>query len=91
MRILLLLGDLLIIFGVCLGAVIIYKKIFSPKRSEKETKAYEQGFHDAVLYFGLDDLYNNDEKLKSKMIESFNLAGISCEEHFTSRREKVFS
>jgi hypothetical protein len=90
MRILLLIGDLLVIVGVFAGAYFLYKKLFGPKKSEQEIKQYEQGFHDAVLYFGLEELYKNDQNLQSKLEHSFEVAGISCDEHFCRRRERVF-
>lgn len=90
MRILMLIGDLIIIglFGV--GVFYLYKRLFGPKKSQKEAAQYEKGFHDAVLYFGIEDLYRADAKLEKKVKESFEKAGISLEEHLSYRREKVF-
>lgn len=74
-----LLFDLISAAGIIAVAYLLYKKFFkqsSSKDSAKET-AYEEGFSDAVKYFGLKKLYQDDPVLKRRMEAVFGEAGVT--------------
>jgi hypothetical protein len=58
-------------------AYILYKKFVapSPQKNRLADIAYEQGFSDAVRYFGLRKLYEDDPFLMQRMNQVFNEAG----------------
>lgn len=69
--------DLIAAAAVCAIAYILYKRFVAPgPGKDKMTEiAYEQGFSDAVKYFGLKKLYKDDPELKQRMNEVFSEAG----------------
>jgi len=48
----------------------------SPKKNKIRETAYEEGFSDAVKYFGLKKLYEDDPLLKQRMQEVFGEVGV---------------
>jgi hypothetical protein len=69
--------DVVAIAAFCLIAYMLYRKFLVPspgKDSIRET-AYEEGFTDAVKYFGVRKLYDDDPALKQRMLEVFSEAG----------------
>jgi hypothetical protein len=74
---LILLLDLIAALAVSAIAYILYKKFVapSPQKNRLADIAYEQGFSDAVRYFGLRKLYEDDPFLKERMNQVFNEAG----------------
>jgi hypothetical protein len=74
-----LLFDFLSAAGVIAVAYLLYKKFMgpSPSRNQLRETAYEEGFSDAVKYFGLKKLYEDDKALKRHMEEAFGEAGIT--------------
>lgn len=70
--------DLVGVAAFCLLAYLLYRKFLVPrpgKDSIRET-AYEEGFNDAVKYFGVKKLYEDDPALKQRMLEVFSEAGV---------------
>ncbi len=69
--------DLIAAAAVCAIAYILYKKFVVPGSAGDKTKeiSYEQGFSDAVKYFGLKKLYSDDPELKQRMNDVFSEAG----------------
>lgn len=53
---------------------LVYRAFFSQKVPKKSS--YEQGFEDAVRYFGLKRLYEEDKQLAARMTEVFDEAGL---------------
>jgi hypothetical protein len=76
---LVLLFDLFSAVGVITCAYLLYQKYFAADSVEapRVNTAYEKGFSDAVKYFGLRKLYEEDEALKRRMESVFADAGIS--------------
>jgi hypothetical protein len=74
---LVLILDFVAAVAVCAIAYILYKKFVSPTPQEDKAVeiAYEQGFSDAVRYFGLRKLYEDDPFLKDRMNQVFAEAG----------------
>jgi hypothetical protein len=74
-----LLFDLISAAGIITVAYLLYKKFYRPgstKERARET-AYEEGFSDAVKYFGLKKLYEDDPVLKRRMESVFGEAGVT--------------
>lgn len=71
--------DLLSAVGVIACAYLLYKKFFTQQApvAPRENTAYEEGFSDAVKYFGLRKLYEEDEALQRRMESVFADAGIN--------------
>lgn len=69
--------DFLAVLGIVAIAYVLYRKFVAPSPSKDRAKqiAYEQGFSDAVKYFGLKKLYEDDAFLKERMIQVFGEAG----------------
>ena len=70
--------DLLAVAALCFAGYMLYRKFVAPstgKNSIRET-AYEEGFNDAVKYFGVRKLYEDDPALKQRMLEVFSEAGV---------------
>ncbi len=74
-----LLFDLLSAIGIVAVAYRLYKIFFTPPATKDKTRetAYEKGFSDAVRYFGLKKLYEEDQVLKRRMETVFTEAGIT--------------
>jgi hypothetical protein len=74
-----LIFDLISALGIIAVAYILYKRFFSsaPSGDEVRNRAYEEGFSDAVRYFGLKKLYEDDAGLRRRMEEVFHDAGLS--------------
>jgi hypothetical protein len=53
---------------------VLYRAFFSQAPPKKSP--YEQGFEDAVRYFGLKKLYEEDKQLAARMTEVFDEAGL---------------
>ena len=75
-------GDLVVLFDFLAVAAVIYilyRKFVapSPKKAQSREIAYEEGFNDAIRYFGLKKLYEDDPELKQRMNEVFSEAGVS--------------
>ncbi len=70
--------DLIAAVAVISIAYILYRKFVvpSPKKDKIREIAYEEGFSDAVRYFGLKKLYRDDPVLKQRMNEVFNEVGL---------------
>ena len=70
--------DLIAAVAVIVIATILYRKFVvpSPKKDKIREIAYEEGFSDAVRYFGLKKLYRDDPALKQRMSEVFNEVGV---------------
>lgn len=60
-------------------AYLLYKKYFSagPTKDSTRATAYEEGFSDAVKYFGLKKLYEEDPILKRRMEAVLGEAGVT--------------
>jgi hypothetical protein len=69
-----------LIAALAVGAIgyILYKKFVAPAPQKDRLRdiAYEQGFSDAVKYFGLRKLYEDDPFLKERMNQVFSEAGV---------------
>jgi hypothetical protein len=74
-----LLFDLVSAAGIVAVAYLLYKKFFraDPAKEVQRETAYEEGFSDAVKYFGLKQLYQEDPILRRRMESVFGEAGIS--------------
>ncbi|MBI4964149.1 MAG: hypothetical protein HY913_12790 [Desulfomonile tiedjei] len=74
-----LLFDVLSVIGVIAVAYLVYKKFFASPPAEDKTRqtAYEEGFSDAIRYFGLRKLYKEDAALEQRMNSVFGEAGIN--------------
>lgn len=70
--------DLVAAAAVCAIAFILYRKFVvpSPNKDRIREAAYEEGFRDAVKYFGLKKLYADDPLLKERMSEVFSEVGV---------------
>ncbi len=70
--------DLLAVAALCLIGYILYRKFVvpSPRKDSIRETAYEEGFNDAVKYFGVKKLYDDDPALKQRMLEVFSEAGV---------------
>jgi hypothetical protein len=81
--------DLIAVVAVCSIAWILYKKFVAPAPPKDRTTdiAYEQGFNDAVKYFGLKKLYKDDPELKQRMDEVFTETGVPREPSHVSEQE----
>jgi len=79
MNMLVLIFDLLSAVGIIAVAYLLYKKFFAspPARDTTRETAYEEGFSDAVRYFGLRKLYGEDPALRNRMEQVFTEAGIN--------------
>lgn len=79
MNVLVLIFDLLSAVGIIAVAYLLYKKFFAspPARDTTRETAYEEGFSDAVRYFGLRKLCEEDPVLKRRMEAVFTEAGIT--------------
>ncbi len=62
---------------------LVYRAFFSAKPTKESP--YEQGFEDAVRYFGLKKLYEEDKELAARMSQVFDEAGLE------SRFEKTLN
>jgi len=71
--------DLLAVLALPAIAYILYRKFLAPTPSKDKIAelAYEEGFSDAVRYFGLKKLYEEDQALKHRMNEVFDEAGVT--------------
>jgi hypothetical protein len=69
-----------LIAALAVGAIgyILYKKFAAPVPQKDRLRdiAYEQGFSDAVKYFGLRKLYEDDPFLRERMTQVFSEAGV---------------
>ncbi|MFH0824433.1 MAG: hypothetical protein V2B18_16895 [Pseudomonadota bacterium] len=76
---LVILFDFVSAVGIIAVAYIIYRKFVGPpaKPDSGHATAYEEGFSDAVKYFGLKKLYEEDPVLRERMQEVFGEAGIT--------------
>lgn len=74
-----LIVDIIAAAAVCAVAYILYRKFIvpTPKRDELRQLAYEEGFADAVRYFGLRKLYEEDDYLRKRLDQVFSEAGVS--------------
>jgi hypothetical protein len=74
-----LLFDLISAVGIIAVVYLLYRKFVgpSPSRNQLRETAYEEGFSDAVKYFGLKKLYEEDKTLRRHMEAAFGEAGIS--------------
>ena len=81
--------DLIAVVAVCSIAWILYKKFVAPAPPKDRATdiAYEQGFNDAVKYFGLKKLYKDDPELKQRMDEVFTETGVPREPSHVSEQE----
>jgi hypothetical protein len=70
--------DLLALLAVPAIVYILYRKFVAPTPSKEKIAelAYEEGFRDAVRYFGLKRLYEEDRELNQRMTEVFDEAGV---------------
>ena len=89
-------GDLVVLLdflAVVAVAYIVYKKFVapSPKQAQSTEIAYEEGFNDAIRYFGLKKLYEDDPELKRHMNQVFDEAGVSHKYLDTSERKNKSS
>jgi hypothetical protein len=75
---LIIIFDLIAAVAVIGIAVILYRKFVapSPTRDKVREIAYEEGFSDAVRYFGLKKLYSDDPMLTQRMNEVFREVGV---------------
>jgi hypothetical protein len=89
-------GELLVVIfdviaaaAVCYIAWMLYKRFVAPAPSRDRATdiAYEQGFSDAVKYFGLKKLYKDDPELKQRMDEVFSEAGVPDNLSHASEKE----
>lgn len=78
-ELLVILFDLVAALAVCAIAYMLYRKFVAPPQAQDRTKeiAYEEGFSDAVKYFGLKKLYDDDPELKQRMNQVFSEVGVS--------------
>ncbi len=76
---LILLFDFISAVGIVVVAFLLYRRFIGPNRSRNQLRetAYEEGFSDAVKYFGLKKLYDDDKMLRKHMEEAFGEAGIT--------------
>jgi hypothetical protein len=90
-------GELLVVIfdviaaaAVCYIAWMLFKRFVAPTPSRDKAAdiAYEQGFSDAVKYFGLKKLYKDDPELKQRMDEVFSEAGVPEKLSQASEKEK---
>ncbi len=77
-ELLIIIFDLVAAAAVCTIAYILYRKFVvpSPRKDKIREAAYEEGFNDAVKYFGLKKLYEDDPFLKQRMNEVFDEVGV---------------
>jgi hypothetical protein len=70
--------DLVAVVAFCAIAYILYRRFVvpSPRKDRIRETAYEEGFNDAVKYFGVKKLYEDDPALKQRMQEVFSEAGV---------------
>lgn len=70
--------DLVAAVAVSAIAYILYRKFVvpAPKKDSIRDAAYEEGFSDAIKFFGLNKLYRDDPSLKHRMKDVFRDAGI---------------
>jgi hypothetical protein len=66
---------------------VIYRAFFSQTAPKKSP--YEQGFEDAVRYFGLKKLYEEDEQLAARMTKVFDEAGLKKRMEKTAERMRA--
>lgn len=88
-ELLVMIFDVIAAVAVCYLAWMLYKKFVAPVPSKDRTAdiAYEEGFSDAVKYFGLKKLYKDDPELKERMDEVFAEAGVHEESSHASGKE----
>ena len=74
-----LLFDFISAAGIVVVAYLLYRKFVGPSTSRNQLSetAYEEGFSDAVKYFGLKKLYEEDKMLRKHMEEALGEAGIT--------------
>ncbi len=70
--------DIVTIIVLIAFCYIVYKRFFTMGdiNTPQTNTEYEQGFTDAVEYFGLRKLYEEDQDLKNQMQQVFGEAGI---------------
>jgi len=71
--------DLMSAVGIITVAYLLYKKFFGSNAAKDRTRetAYEEGFSDAVKYFGLKRIYEEDPILQRRMEAVLGEAGIT--------------
>ncbi len=70
--------DFLLLMGIVWAGVALHRWYARPATSLDSVRetAYEEGFSDAVRYFGLKKLYEEDRHLRERMEQVFGEAGI---------------